>query len=767
MAFGPKKNDEEIKIGANTRQLESALDRVKKGFGKLKETVVKAGAAMGAALAGIGLVTLQYEEASNKLSRAIDRQGRSSDGTTEALNRHSKALQATSHFSKPAIESAQALLVQMSNLRTEAMEPALQVTADMAAMLGTDMQGAAEELAEVMKLPVEAVGTLEKYGVRFTDAEREKMQVMIDSGRLHELQDEILRRLSEATKGQAQATVDGIGALKQLKNQVTNVIAELGTLLYERIEPVVQALIRFFQRLNENKSALENIATVIANVVKVLAGLLIIGTITKAFNTLRNAIILTKAAVIAFGTASKRTIRGILASTGIGLLLVALGLVYDGLYKLKDLTGSWGGAWDYTKDTILLGVEHLKKHFKRLVTVWVGGVAKIWGIFDKDNPAQRALDALNASLDDSDKRIGQLEARRKATLDEGRRARTEREATDMTQGVDLGAGGETGDGLDKTGDLLLAQKQEEELIKQQEKTSQELFEQRQRQNEMRVRASADSHMGRVAEENRRNQEELEAEQEQNRKLEEERNRAREADRVADEEYWLRQDENDKLRKELQFLGKQEWNEMELEYARSQLLTEEKMKEDSRKRTLKREISYRNTMYKIRSKNATLEMKLEAVKNSYLYKSTMSTLGDIQGLQESGNKHLQEVGKAAARAELLLRLAVDPPAAFARTAAAFPAPWGTALGALAAAGVATRLVSGLRQIGGSGGSVPAFTPPAPISVDTGPEDAGIPDTTSDSVEGSGTEGNQTIIVQVDVDKQTIAEAVAEVISKADS
>ena len=768
MALSPKKNDEEVKIGGDTKDVETAFNRIKKAVDKLGAFVVRAGAGITAGLAGIFAVTLNAEGAANRLTRAIEKQGRASDGTTEALKRHAKAIQATSHFSGPAIQSAQALLVQMSNLRTEAMEPAIQAAAGMAAMLDTDLPQASEELAEALALPTEALSVLEKYGVFFNDTERKSIQLMVEKGQIAAVQDEILRRLTDATAGQAQATADGIGVLKQIKNQFAAVTTEVGKLLFDRLEPLLTTLYRLLRGLGENRSALETIAYVISLVIKAVVGLAVVVGVMKAFYALRTAVLLTTAAFRRFGRDGKKAVRGVLAASGVGLFLVALGLVYDGIVKLIDIGGSWSNAWKLTKNTIQMGTEFMLRAVTRLAKGWVKHAARVLGIFKKDNPAQRALDALDAGLDASFERVAKLEAENERIRREGDRIRAERESADFTKGKDFSGSGasETSGVFEQTSALSAQMAGEEKRMKQARKASQALFEERQRWDAMRIRAAEGSYLYEQAEQGRRNQEQLEAEQEQNQRLAAERNRALEEDRTFMAEYNQRQAENEQLRRELDFLGKQDWSNKELEFARSQLLTEEQIEEQSRNRRLKREISYRNTRQILASKHANFEMKLEALKGSHLYKTTMSTLGDIQGLQESGNKHLAEVGKAAARAELLLRLAVDPPAAFARTAAAFPAPWGTALGVAAAAGVATRLLSGLREIGGSSGSVPAFTPPPPLSTPVINTEAETPASTGDApAEGEGEK--QPIVVQVNLDKQVLAEAVADVQARADS
>lgn len=78
------------------------------------------------------------------------------------------------------------------------------------------------------------------------------------------------------------------------------------------------------------------------------------------------------------------------------------------------------------------------------------------------------------------------------------------------------------------------------------------------------------------------------------------------------------------------------------------------------------------------------------------------LAGMASLQTSGNKTLAKIGRAAARAGLLIDLATKPFEAFAKTSAAYPWPLGPALGAAHAAAVAAQLGVGLSAVGGGGG-----------------------------------------------------------------
>ena len=210
-----------------------------------------------------------------------------------------------------------------------------------------------------------------------------------------------------------------------------------------------------------------------------------------------------------------------------------------------------------------------------------------------------------------------------------------------------------------------------------------------------------------------------------------REEARMAARLAvEDELAQNRDRMEKLQ-ELQVIEREmgrTFDEEETEYLLERIRTSEDIKRDARSRELEAEVLHREEMIAYEEKYGKLAADIQRLYQTDQYKATKTFFADAAALQTSGNKKIAAIGRAAARASLLLDLATKPYEAFAITSAAFQWPLGTILGAAHAAIVAAKIGIGLSAVGGGGGGggaggVPSVGTPARPE-DTRPDDRPI-------------------------------------------
>ena len=191
---------------------------------------------------------------------------------------------------------------------------------------------------------------------------------------------------------------------------------------------------------------------------------------------------------------------------------------------------------------------------------------------------------------------------------------------------------------------------------------------------------------------------------------------------------------------------------DMEYLRENLQTEEDLKREYRDRELQEAIEARRQRIE---DERIFGKELARVKNAFDKKSIDATRGlfsTLQSISEAGGKKQNAMAKAFAKAQLLLDLATKPFEAYAKTSAAYPIPLGPALGAVHAALVVAQIGMGLAKVGGGGGGggvAPSASVPAIGS------SARYPGVDYDDIRERD---DEVIHLRVDLDGETIAQLV---------
>lgn len=167
--------------------------------------------------------------------------------TTRDIKEYASALQRQTRFADDAIESAAQLLVATKKFSKEGLERTLDLSADLAEAMGTDITSAAQTLSKALQEPGEGLARLKSIGVTFTDAEKDMIQVLMDAGKELEAQQVILDRVEQAYGGVAKSigsidtsTLDKIGKVwgdikEDLGNIFTNTLGPVFDWIYEKL----------------------------------------------------------------------------------------------------------------------------------------------------------------------------------------------------------------------------------------------------------------------------------------------------------------------------------------------------------------------------------------------------------------------------------------------------------------------------------------------------------------------------------------------------
>lgn len=236
----------------------------KGGLKLLAGAAIAAGAAAGAGLAAtlkIGIQSLiEHEKADAQTAAALKSTGGAAKVTAGQIREHAGALEKLSGVDDVVIQGAQNLLLTFTNIRNEVgkgndiFTQATEAALDMSVALGTDMSSASILVGKALNDPIAGLTALKRVGVSFTEAQREQIKAMVESGDAMGAQKLILAELTKEFGGSAEALGETFaGRLDILKAQ----FEELAEGLASKVMPYAEKFVGFLSDVIDSESASE------------------------------------------------------------------------------------------------------------------------------------------------------------------------------------------------------------------------------------------------------------------------------------------------------------------------------------------------------------------------------------------------------------------------------------------------------------------------------------------------------------------------------
>lgn len=250
-----------------------------------------------------------YQEQENalvKLNTALQQTNQLTDDNVKSLTDYAAQLQQTTIYGDEVTETVMAQLVAMG-LSVEQTKQATLQAANLATVMGTDLNSAARAMADLFQGNTGMIG---RY-VKGLD------ETVIKSGDLNK----IIAMLNERIGGQAEAMGStSVGAIVKMNNAIGDLKENAGELIAKSLRPFVVVIGDLTEGLN-------NLSPKASGLVGVIGGL------TTVFVTLRVTGLLPAIGSIELFGVALTGLKATLIKTGIGALIVALGY---GLYELAD-----------------------------------------------------------------------------------------------------------------------------------------------------------------------------------------------------------------------------------------------------------------------------------------------------------------------------------------------------------------------------------------------------------------------------------------------
>lgn len=251
------------KAVSGARTVRRSLDDVKQGadqgtssVNKLQSTLGGVGGAMRslaglAASLGVALglreilnATIRQEQALAQLNAAIRSTGGAAGLTSRELSKLAGEIQAVTTFGDEAVMEMQALLLTFTKIGRETFPQATKSIVDMATRMRTDLSSAALQVGKALNDPILGVTALGRAGVQFTQAQKDVIKELVNTGRTAAAQTVILKELETQFGGSAEAARNTLGgALTALGNAIGDTM-EAGTGATEPLRLAIEAVTR-------------------------------------------------------------------------------------------------------------------------------------------------------------------------------------------------------------------------------------------------------------------------------------------------------------------------------------------------------------------------------------------------------------------------------------------------------------------------------------------------------------------------------------------
>jgi phage-related protein len=191
-----------------------------------------------------------------QLNAVIKSTGGAAGVTAEEAIKLAEGFQKTTKFSKEQTLSAEDMLLTFTNIKKDVFPAATETVLNMSQALGQDLKSSSIQLGKALQDPVEGVTALKRVGVNFTDAQRDMIKSMVESGRVADAQALIMGELKTEFGGSAVAAGKTFsGQMEILKNRMGEVQETIGLallpVLTKLMDKVIVPLIPYIEKAGE------------------------------------------------------------------------------------------------------------------------------------------------------------------------------------------------------------------------------------------------------------------------------------------------------------------------------------------------------------------------------------------------------------------------------------------------------------------------------------------------------------------------------------
>jgi hypothetical protein len=215
---------------------DSGIRKAKSSFGGLSKTVgaLGIGLGLGSLVSYAKTATQGFENAqiaSAKLANVMKSMG--VGDATKRVDAYAESLQLVTAVDADVIKATQTKLATFANLTTTiddaggAFDRATVAALDLAAAGFGSAEGNAVQLGKALNDPIKGISSLAKSGVTFTTQEKAKIKTLVETNKILEAQDIILKAIETQVGGTAEAGASVFDRMKLSMDTVSDSIGEI------------------------------------------------------------------------------------------------------------------------------------------------------------------------------------------------------------------------------------------------------------------------------------------------------------------------------------------------------------------------------------------------------------------------------------------------------------------------------------------------------------------------------------------------------------
>jgi hypothetical protein len=194
---------------------QQAFNSVVAGLGKIKNIAGGLGLAVGLNEAldfakAVTRSTIEAEQASAKITATLKATGFSAGVTKAELDDLAESLARSTQFDDDGIRNAEAAFLKFGNIQEGVFKRGISLATDLAALMGTDIESAAQTIGKALSAPGEGTGALEKQIGKLTKAQQDSIDAFVEQGNLASAQSAILDVLQGKIGGTANEMNTGL-----------------------------------------------------------------------------------------------------------------------------------------------------------------------------------------------------------------------------------------------------------------------------------------------------------------------------------------------------------------------------------------------------------------------------------------------------------------------------------------------------------------------------------------------------------------------------
>lgn len=187
--------------------------------------------------------------------------GKNTETVTKRLSKYAETISFATGVDDELVRGAEAILLTFSELAKTAdstggaFDRATMAAVDLAAAGFGDLESNAKQLGKALQDPVSGLTALRKAGVTFTEDEKKRIKVLVETNRLLEAQDVVLSAIEKQVGGTAEATAS---ATDKMSARFESVAEELSLALLPAVDEMATALGDWLDSI-EGKKAIKDL----------------------------------------------------------------------------------------------------------------------------------------------------------------------------------------------------------------------------------------------------------------------------------------------------------------------------------------------------------------------------------------------------------------------------------------------------------------------------------------------------------------------------